>query len=133
MKKFYLIAILSLTSCVKLYSYPTSDNKKMSMPRGNSQIRPMTMPKENYQMKPNFQQPVMPYITSKPKISKTPLAPNSIKKYPNNVPYPYGMKKRYKSIDDNDEAITELEDLSKQQYKGGYHYRSTQSSQHLDE
>lgn len=122
MKKFYLIlTILSLTSCMKLYSYPTSGTKKMAMPQENSQMRP------------NFQQPVMPVKPAKPKIIKAPLAPNSIKKYPNNVPYPYGMKKRYKIMNDDDKSIRELEDLSKQQYKGGYHYRSTQSSQYLDE
>jgi hypothetical protein len=121
MKKFYLIIILSLTSCMKLYSYPTSGNERMAIHNTNSQMRP------------NFQQPVMPVTAPKPQIPESPLAPNSIKKYPNNVPYPYGMKKRYKSIDDSDKAIKELEGLSKQQYKGGYHYRSTQSSQYLDE
>ncbi|MDB2550336.1 hypothetical protein N9X24_00535 [Rickettsiales bacterium] len=107
---------------MKLYSYPTTGQKKPAMQQQNMKMPP-DFPKQMMQM----DRP----LTSKP--FKTPLAPNSIKKYPDNVPYPYGMKKRYKFMDDDEKAIRQLEKLPKQQYKGGYHYRSMQSSQYLNE
>ena len=90
---------------MKLYSYPHS---KMA-PRAKQ---------NNMVMPPDFKEQVMKRKSVKP------LPPNSIKKYPGNVPYPYGMRRFTKNVDMEDRAIRDLEKLSKPQYRGDSHYRS---------
>ena len=95
---------------------------------------PQMPSQQNMKMPPDFQKQMMQMGQPKPpRPVKTSPKPNPVTKYPGNVPYPYGMKKRFKYQDDRDNSIRQLEELSKKQYRGGHHYRSTQLPENLND
>ncbi len=144
MKNILLISIIFLlSSCMKLYSYPGGNTGNFSpsatpntTPNYGGMVNapPPGMFEEN-QMPPNFQQQTMQMQNQYPggSFKNESLPPNSASKYPQNVPYPYGMTRKYKNYNDKDSSVKDLESLSKPQYRGGDHYKSRQFQESLND
>ena len=96
---------------------------------------PITKPNPNIasnQMPPEFQNQMMQMRQQlnpgkmEQQSKDQSLPPNSVDRYPKNVPYPYGMQRTYNGANAEERAVKDLENLSKSQYKGDDHYKSQQ-------
>ncbi len=137
-----IFVVFLLNSCMKLYSYPGGNmgnmqnpNMKAGGPAVNyNRVAPPNMNGAN-QVPPGFQKQMM-QMNNRPLVNQNKpqaLAPNSVNKYPQNVPYPDGMKRAFRGGNSEDKAIKDLENLSKPQYRGGNHYRSNQFQESLND